>query len=52
MIIFSRDIEKHRHHADEILTSFDEAGVTLNLKKYRLFSGQFTTFAISSNPVD
>lgn len=36
--IFSKDIEEHPHHVDKILTTPGKDGVTLKLKKCRIFS--------------
>lgn len=35
IIIFSKDLDEHIHHIDEILTTLGETGLTLKLKKFR-----------------
>lgn len=38
IIMFSKDIEEHLHHVNEIITTLGEAGVTRNLGKCHIFS--------------
>lgn len=38
IIMFSKDIEEQIHQADQILTILGEAGVSLYVKRYHLFS--------------
>ena len=37
-IIYSKSVEEHIDHVDEILTALDTAGITLKIKKCRFFS--------------
>lgn len=37
-IIFSKSVDEHIHHVEDILTTVGEAGVTVNFKKCHFFS--------------
>lgn len=41
IIIFSKDVDEHIYHVDNILTALKEAAVILNLKTFRFFSDSF-----------
>ena len=38
VIIYSKTVEEHIHHVDEVLTALGKAGVTLKMKKCTFFS--------------
>ena len=51
VIIFSKSVEDHINHVDEVLTCLREAGVSLNLSKCNFFFDKLGILGTSSSLV-
>jgi len=47
VLVFSRSIEEHTGHVNQVLGALEEAGVTLNIEKCQFYKTKLTFFSLT-----